>query len=231
MSPRKLNNPLNNHILSALPTDEYQRLSERLEPTELIYKDVLLEPNHEPEWLYFPTAGIVSLMSILEDKSTTETGLIGLEGMVGALPFLGRGVSNNYSLVQIPGTAMRIEVEALRREYDRSKFLSEIFLCYALKLFKQVSQVAACNNHHTVKQRTARWLLMLDDRSNCKTILMTHKLLSQMLGVRRSGITEIAHQMRQRGIIDYQRGKIEIIDRRALEAISCECYHVLKIDE
>ena len=117
---------------------------------------------------------------------------------------------------------MRIEVEALRRECDRSKILTTSLQRYGLELFKQVSQVATCNNHHTVKQRTARWLLMLDDRCDRGTILMTHELLSKMLGVRRSGITETANQMRQ-------RGKIEIIDCRALEAIACECYRVLKI--
>lgn len=224
-----MNSPLKNHILSALPTNEYQRLSDRLEPFELVYNDVLLEPKQEPEWLYFPTAGVVSLVSILDGKSTTETGTIGFEGVVGVLPFLGRGVANNYSVVQIPGTAMRIEAEVLRQECDRSKILTKILLRYALELFNQVSQVAACNNHHTIEQRTARWLLMLDDRSNRPRIDMTHELLSKMLGVRRSGITETAQHMRQRSIINYHRGKIEIIDRQALEAIACECYQVLKI--
>ena len=125
---------------------------------------------------------------------------------------------------------MRIEAEVLRQECDRSKILTKILLRYTLELFNQVSQVAACNNHHTIEQRTARWLLMLDDRCDRPTIHMTHELLSKMLGVRRSGITETAQEMRQRSIIDYHRGKIEIIDRQALEAIACECYQVLKIE-
>ncbi|MDJ0589396.1 MAG: helix-turn-helix domain-containing protein [Pleurocapsa sp. MO_226.B13] len=115
----------------------------------------------------------------------------------------------------------------LRAECDRNQKLQKLLLRYALKLFNQVSQTAACNNHHTVKQRTARWLLMLDDRSD-EELHMTQQLLSQMLGVRRTGITEVASDLQRQGIIDYRRGKIRILDRPALETIACECYQVLK---
>lgn len=224
-----LNRSPKNHILSALPSAEYQRLSDRLEPVALIKDDVLITPNRKLEWVYFPNEGIVSLILIMHDKSTTETGLIGSEGMVGTHPFLGGTTTNTYSIVQIEGTAMRIKAEVLRRECDRSENLTKALLHNASKLFQQVSQVAACNNHHTVNQRTARRLLMLADRTDKETLLMTHKMLSQILGVRRSGITETAFDMRQKGIIDYSRGKIKILDRQALETIACECYQVLKM--
>ncbi len=223
-----MNNPQNNHILSALPKKEYQRFSAYLEPVQLSLNNVLLKPDQKSELLYFPTKGIVSLMSVLDASSTTEIGLIGREGMVGTLPFLGKGTSYSQSIVQSPGWAMKVEVEALQAEYDRGEVLQKLLLRYALKLFNQVSQCSACNNHHTVQQRIARWLLMLDDRSDQDTLLMTHQLLAKMLGVRRTGVTEVAKQFQRQEIIDYQRGKIKILDRQALETIACECYQILK---
>jgi CRP-like cAMP-binding protein len=123
---------------------------------------------------------------------------------------------------------MQVEVDALQAEYDRQETLQKLLLDYALKVFNQVSQCSACNNHHTVQQRIARWLLMLDDRSDQKTLFMTHQLLSKMLGVRRSGVSEIAKQLQRQEVIDYYRGKIKILDRPTLEQIACECYQILK---
>ena len=226
-----VNNSQANKLLSALPKKEYKNLSNLLEPVELSAGEVLSSSDKELEFVYFPLEGIVSLISEMSNGATTEIGLVGPEGMVGTLQFIAEGVSQNRSVVQIRGEAMRIEAEALRVEFERSKTLQKLLIQYSLKLFNQVSQVAACNNHHTIKQRTASWLLMLSDRygENEKTLPMTHQLLSQMLGVRRTGITIAARQIQQRGIIDYKRGKIEILDRQALEKVACECYQVLKI--
>ena len=226
-----MNNSQANKLLSALPKKEYQNLSNFLEPVELSYGQVLLSSDEELEFVYFPLQGIVSLISEMSNGATTEIALVGSEGMVGTLQFIAEGVSQNRSVVQMRGEAMRIEAEALRVEFERSKALQKLLQQYSLKLFNQVSQIAACNNHHTIKQRTATWLLMLSDRygKNDKTLPMTHQLLSQMLGVRRTGITIAARQIQQRGIIDYKRGKIEILDRQALEKVACECYQILKI--
>ena len=226
-----VNNSQANKLLSALPKKEYQSLSNLLKPVELSAGEVLSSSDKELEFVYFPLEGIVSLISEMSNGATTEIGLVGPEGMVGTLQFIAEGVSQNRSVVQIGGEAMRIEAEAMRVEFERSKTLQKLLIQYSLKLFNQVSQVAACNNHHTIKQRTASWLLMLSDRygKNEKTLPMTHQLLSQMLGVRRTGITIAARQIQQRGIIDYKRGKIEILDRQALEKVACECYQVLKI--
>ena len=164
----------------------------------------------------------------MEDNSTSEIALIGKEGMVGTLSFLGEGRSNSQSIVKAQGWAMQIERSALRAEYNSSQTLQRLLLRHALQLFNQVSQCASCNNHHSVKQRTARWLLMLDDRSDHEFLSITQQLLSQTLGVRRTGITAVARELQTQGIIDYHRGKIKIIQRQALEAVACECYQVLK---
>ena len=222
-----MNNPKNNRLLAALPEAEYLRLINFLEPVELSLDEILLKARQKCEYLYFPTRGIVSLVSIMDDGSTTEIGLIGKEGMVGTLQFIGDDISYSQTIVQVKGTAMRIEPQVLQVEFNRSKILQKLLLGYTLELFNQVSQGAACNNHHSVKQRTARWLLMLDDRSD-NTLYMTQQLLSKMLGVRRTGVTEVANEIKQQGIIDYQRGQIVIIDRLALEAIACQCYQLIK---
>ena len=195
---------------------------------QLPLNEVLIGANQKIESLYFPTHGVVSLISVMQDGSTTEVGLIGKEGMVGTPQFLGNGVSNNRAMVQGEGTAIKIKTHILQKEFARSPSLQRLLLDYSLKLFNQVSQCACCNNHHSVKQRSARWLLMLDDRIDGKMLTMTQRLLSQMLGVRRTGVSVVASEFQRQGIINYSRGNITILDREALEAIACECYQFLK---
>ena len=127
-----MNNPQNNLILSALPEKEYQRFSIHLKSVQLSLNDILLQPNQQSKLLYFPTEGIVSLISEVDDSSTTEIGLIGREGMVGTLPFLGKGVSNSQSIVQSPGWAMQVELDALQTECDRHELMPNIAcrLCF-----------------------------------------------------------------------------------------------------
>ena len=206
----------------------YHSLSNRFESVQLSLGEILIEANRKVESIYFPIEGVVSLVSAMQDGSTTEVGLIGKEGMVGIPQFLGKGGSNNRSIVQVKGTAIKISAEVLQEEFERSLAIQRLLLKYNLKLFNQVSQCASCNNHHSVKQRSARWLLMLDDRIDDELLTMTQQLLAQMLGVRRSGVSEVASEMQRQGIIDYSRGNITILNREALEAITCECYQFLK---
>lgn len=222
-----MNNPKSNQILSALSQQEYYRLDVCLEPVRLNLDQILIEANQKTKSLYFPTQGVVSLISIMQDGSTTEIGLIGNEGMVGTLQFLGQGVANSRAVVQANGWATKIDAEVLRVEFNRGKMLQKLLLRYALKLFNQIGQCAACNNHHTVKQRTARWLLMLDDRSDHETLSMTHQLLSKMLGVRRTGVTEVASKFQKAGILQYKRGLIKINSEEKLEDAACECYWLI----
>lgn len=223
-----MNNPQSNRILSQLSSEEYRRVSYFLEPVELSLNEIIIKANKQCESVYFPTQGIVSLMLFMKDGSTTEIGLTGTEGMVGIFQFLGKSVCNTSALVQIKGTAMRLNIKTLQAEFDRGEKLQKLILHYALQLHNQISQCAACNNTHTVKQRTARWLLIIDDRTEPKTFFMTQQLMSKMLGVRRSGVTEVAAQMQRQGIISYQRGQVKVVDRPALEAVACECYQKLK---
>jgi CRP-like cAMP-binding protein len=223
-----VNNPLDNRLLSQLSSEEYRRVSDFLEPVELSLNEIIIKANQQCKSVYFPTQGIVSLMLFMNDGSTTEIGLIGTEGMVGTFQFLGKDVCHTSALVQMKGAAMRLDVKKLQTEFDRGEKLQKLILYYAWQLHNQISLCAGCNNTHTVKQRTARWLLMVDDRTESKTFFMTQQLMSKMLGVRRSGVTEVAAQMQRQGIISYQRGHVKIVDRPALEAVACECYQKLK---
>lgn len=223
-----MNEPRNNRLLSALPQSAFQRIGDRLETIQLTKGQILVESNQNVDLLYFVTQGLVSLISVMQDGSSTEIGLIGREGVVGLPQLLGNGVLHSRSMVQIKGSGIRVEAQVLKEEFNRGESLHQLLLQYNLKLFNQVSQTAVCNNHHTIKQRVARWLLMLDDRLEKKTLAITQQLLSQMLGVRRAGVTEAASEIKQSGIIDYQRGQIKILDRLALEAIACECYQIIQ---
>lgn len=223
-----MNNYQNNSILSGLSTKEYQRLSGGIKPVQLSLKEILIEANQPCKSVYFPTQGVVSLLLLMQNGSTTEIGLIGTEGMVGIFQFLGAGISNNRAMVQIEGEAMQLDINTLQAEFDRGETLQKSILNYASMLFIQVSQTAGCNNRHTVKQRVARWMLMMGDRSEEATFYMTHEFMSKMLGVRRTGVTEIAKNFQRSGIIDYHRGRVTILNHSVLETISCECYRKLK---
>ena len=216
-----------NRLLAALPQKVYQRLAPHFETVTLSLDQVLFKPDQKIESVYFPTQGVVSLISVMQDGSTTEIGLIGNEGVVEIFQFLGAEHVNSRATVQIKGAALRLDANVLQAEFDRGGMLQKLLLRYSLSLFNQVSQCAACNNHHTIEQRVARWLLMIQDRIDQIQIPLTQLFLSRMLGTRRASITEVAISLQQRGVIDQRRGRIIILDRKALEAAACECYQTL----
>ena len=223
-----MNNYQKNSILSKLSTKEYQRLSEAIEPVQLSLKEILLEVNQPCKSVYFPTKGVVSLLLLMQDGSSIEIGIIGNKGMVGVFEFLGSRISNNRAMVQVEGEAMRLDIDTLQLEFDRGETLQKLIYNHASRLFDQVCLNAGCSNKHTVQQRVARWMLVMSDCSERETFYMTHQLISQMLGVRRTGVTEIAKNFQRQGLIDYYRGRVKILNHSLLETISCECYRKLK---
>ncbi|MDJ0532679.1 MAG: Crp/Fnr family transcriptional regulator [Xenococcaceae cyanobacterium MO_207.B15] len=216
-----------NQILAALPQSEYQRLVPHLELVSLPGGRVLQEPGEPIKEVYFPNQAMISLVSIMSDGSTTEVGLVGNEGMAGLPAILGGNCTTSRSIVQIPGSAMKLSATVLQREFHRGSKLQEILLLYTQALLTQVSQTAACNRQHNIKERLARWLLLVQDSVLSNELPLTQEFIANMLGTRRSGVTVAAGKLQKAGIIRYHRGKITIINQENLEAAACECYSLV----
>lgn len=216
-----------NRILAALPADELERLGPQLELVELELREVLIDPNQVIGDVHFVEDGVVSIVGVMADGSAVETATVGHEGMVGLPVFLGAESMPAQAFAQIPGRAYRMSAAALRDEVRRGGALAALLGRYTQALFTLVAQSSACNRLHPVEQRCARWLLMSHDRVGRDTFELTHLFLSQMLGVRRATVTEVAGELQRRGLIDYTRGRITILDRPGLERAVCECYGIV----
>jgi CRP-like cAMP-binding protein len=216
-----------NHILASLPTCDYQHLVPYLEKVALPFEQILYEAGEPIEYVYFPERGIVSIVCIMEDGATVEISVVGNEGMVGMPVVWGGNLTTTCALVQVPGFAMRMKARLFKAEADRIDPLQKLLQHYTQALHTQISQAVACNRLHTIEARLARWLLSAHDRMHSDEFLLTQEFISQMLGTRRAGVTQAAGVLSKAGIIKYSRGKITIVNRRALEAASCECYEVV----
>ncbi|MEP1079589.1 Crp/Fnr family transcriptional regulator [Leptolyngbya sp. PL-A3] len=213
-----------NQLLAALSEKDYQRLAPYLKEMELTIGQVLHVPYEPIEYVYFPHHSIVSIVTTMEDGSTVEVGIVGRDGMVGIPVILGGGASPHETFVQVPSGATQIRASRLKRQFDQGEALQQLLLLYVQAFYTQVSQTAACNAQHTVELRLARWLLLIQDRIQSDTLPLTQEFISKMLGVRRPGVTDAAKALQQLGMIEYSRGKIMIVNRKALEASACECY-------
>jgi CRP-like cAMP-binding protein len=217
-----------NRILNALTRDEFERLSLYLEYVKMPLGEVLCRPNEPITHVYFPNSGAVSLVSTFEDGDSVEVGMVGNEGMFGVCAFLGSIATPLEAIVQLEGDGLRMRADVLRAEFKKGGQLQDLLLRYTQAFLTQVAQGAACNRAHGVGGRLAKWLLMSQDRAHSKELGLTHEFISQMLGIRRAGVTEAAGQLKQLGLINYRRGNVTILDREGLEAASCECYPILK---
>jgi CRP-like cAMP-binding protein len=217
-----------NRLLARLPEDEYRRLFPEPKSISLNLKHVLYQPRATIDFAYFPSEGVVSLLTVMEDGAGIELATIGNEGMVGLSIILGIPESPSRAVVQVPSVGLRMPVDRLKAATSRDTPLRRILLLYSGVFLFQVSQGVACNGLHSVQQRCCRWLLMTHDRvGGADEFPITHEFLSQMLGVRRPSITEVLRPLQKDGLIRYRRGKMTILDRTALEATTCECYGLI----
>ena len=217
-----------NRILTALTRAEYERLTPHLEPVTLWQGEILCRPDQPITHVYFPNRGTVSLVSTFEDGGSVEVGMVGNEGMFGVCVFLGSISTPLLAQVQLPGEGFRMRVEVLKSEFKKGGQLQDLLLRYTQAFITQIAQSAACNRAHHVEGRLTKWLLMCQDRSHSQELELTHEYIGTMLGTRRAGVSIAAHQLQQAGLISYKRGHIKIIDREGLEALSCECYPIVK---
>jgi CRP-like cAMP-binding protein len=217
-----------NHILNALTRSEYERLTPHLEPITLWAGEVLCRPDEPITHVYFPNHGIVSLVSSFEDGGSVEVGMVGNEGMFGVSVFLGSISTPLLAQVQLAGDGLRMRADVLKKEFEKSGQLQDLLLRYTQAFITQIAQGAACNRAHDVEGRLAKWLLMCQDRSQTNDLQLTHEVIGTMLGARRAGITVAAGVLKQKGLIEYSRGHITIMDREGLEALSCACYPIVR---
>jgi CRP-like cAMP-binding protein len=219
---------LQNHILAALPPGDLTRLSAGIEPARMPLGRVLYESGDTMRHIYFPTTSIVSLLYVMENGASAEIAIVGNEGVVGVSLFMGGETTPSRALVQSAGQAFRVSSQVLKAEFRRGGPLQHVLLRYTQALITQMSQTAVCNRHHSVEQQLCRWLLMSLDRLATNELTMTQKLIANMLGVRREGVTESAGKLQKLGLIEYHRGRITVLDRAGVEKQACECYQVVK---
>jgi CRP-like cAMP-binding protein len=220
--------PHQNHLLAALPIEEYARLVPDLEWVPLPLGEVLSEPGTQMRHVYFPTTAIVSLLYVMEDGASAEIAVVGNCGIVGVSLFMGGETTTSRAVVQSAGYAYRLKGQLLKNAFLHAGPMQRLLLRYTQALLTQMAQTAVCNRHHTVDQQLCRWLLLSLDRLESNELTMTQELIANMLGVRREGVTEAAGKLQQAGLIHYSRGKITVVDRPGLEARACECYAVVK---
>ena len=220
--------PRENRLLAALPAEDFARLRPHMKLTALPLGRVLHESSAQVRHLYFPVSGLVSLLYTLQDGATAELAVVGNDGCVGLAILLGGGTTPSRAVVQIAGHAYQVPSAAILEEFRRQGRLQSMLLRYIQARIAQVSQVAVCNRHHSVEQQLCRWLLLSLDRVPTSDIRVTHEQVSNMLGVRRTGITQAARTLARAGLIENRRGVIEVSDRAKLEAHACECYAAIK---
>ena len=218
---------IRNTLLAALPPDQLAQMRPSLRPVVFSQLQVLQAAGAPIDTVFFPEGGWVSLVLPLQDGGISEVGLIGAEGMVGLPLALGIDTAFTEALVQHPGVALSMSGASFGRMLDDVPALRPLLLRYNEALQAQVSQTAACNGNHQVKQRLARWLLMAHDRTEGDGLTLTQELLALMLGVHRPSVSLVAASLQQAGLIRYSQGAITITDRPGLEGASCECYRVV----
>jgi CRP-like cAMP-binding protein len=220
--------PKKNHLLAALPADEWARWLPSLEPVVMPLGEVLYESGMAMTHVYFPTTSIVSLLYVMEDGASAEIAVVGNEGIVGISLFMGGETTPSRSVVQSAGEGFRMRGQLLKNEFNRSGPVLHLLLRYTQALITQMAQTAVCNRHHSLDQQLCRWLLLSLDRLQAPELVMTQELIANMLGVRREGVTEAAANLQRAGLIQYRRGHITVVDRKGLERRTCECYAVVR---
>ena len=219
-----------NQLLAQLPEAEWQRWLPHLQPVELQLGQVLYESGATLEQVYFPSSAIVSLLYVMENGAAAEIAVVGFEGIVGISLFMGGGSTPSRAVVQSGGQGYALSADMIKVEFNRSGAVMHLLLRYTQALITQMAQTAVCNRHHSLDQQLCRWLLLSLDRLRGNELAMTQELISNMLGVRREGVTESALKLQKANLIQYSRGRITVLDRPGLERRTCECYAVVKTE-
>jgi CRP-like cAMP-binding protein len=219
---------MKNLLLSQLGQEDFELLEPYLKVTAFEQHSVLFEAEKEIRHVYFPTGAVVSLVVTLESGETVEAAMVGADGVVGASAALDGRVSLSRGIIQLPGDIVVCSLDGLKSAALQSPKLLSVLIRHEQTVYAQAQQSAACFASHHVQMRLCRWLLRARDLSGTDTLNFTQEYLAEMLGVRRTSVTAVAHALQSAGLIKYARGKIRILDAEALQDGACECYETVK---
>jgi CRP-like cAMP-binding protein len=214
-----------NLVLDSLPPQDIAKLS--LKTVTVSPGQVLYECDERMAYAYFPTTSVISCLHTTRTGATTETAVVGNDGVIGTALFLADGASPHQAVAQIGGNALRMPATLLQSEFARGGAFQTALLRYTHSLIIQISQTAVCNRLHPLEQRLCRWLLLCHDRVGGSELFMTQELIASMIGGRRESVTVAAGHLQDLGLLRYSRGHIAILSREGLERLTCECYELL----
>src|SRR5277367_6792767 len=219
---------LENLLLSALRSESRELLLAHTTAVDLPLRTALYEAEEVPKYAYFMTSGLASVVMTMTEGGTAEVGVIGKEGIVGAMHVLGAAPVQTRCFMQLKGSALRIPLSDLREAFRSSEEIRDRVLEFVQEQILSVSQIAGCNRLHGAEERLARWLLMVRDRIASDTLHLTQEFLAEMLGAQRTTVTLVAGILQESGLIEYRRGHVKILNRENLEHVACDCYQVTK---
>lgn len=219
-------NPQKNRLLARLAPKDFEALRPHLSAVELPLRMMLEKSGRNIEQVFFPESGFASVVAIQRNKTQTEVGLIGSEGMTGLAVLLGNHQTPNTTYIQLAGAGQQMPSDALRAVMTKNPGVQKTLLKYVQAFLLQASHTAICNARNRLDERLARWILMAHDRADGSTITLTHEFLSLMLGVRRAGVTQALNALVARGLIKSARSQITVLDRGGLEASAADSYGV-----
>jgi CRP-like cAMP-binding protein len=222
-----MSNKPTNLLLASLSAADLKLLEPHLKPLELPQHKVLWEAGQSVSAVYFPYDAVVSLVVTLSSGEAIEAAMVGRDGVVGALAALDGRISLSRAVVQISGHGASCDVEALKQATMQSATLYSLLIRHEQVVYAQAQQSAACNAMHTIEERLARWLLRARDLSRSDTLPFTQEFLAELLGVRRTSVSTVAHTLQQAGFLKYARGRIHIVNLEGLQESACECYYTV----
>ena len=215
-------------MLDAIPSDEFDSLTARFRKVDLPFRSCLVRADELLTSAYFPTSGVVSLVTLTRSGRTVEANQVGNDGIVGLPAFLGVDTMPLEAVVQVPGEALAIPIADLKHVSSTESSLSVVLKRYTYARLVETAQNSACHRLHSLEQRTVRWLLDTDDRVPGHEFAVTHDFLAMLLGVQRPRLSEVAARLQRKGLVAYARGRIRLVDRDGLLAASCDCYFVVR---
>jgi CRP-like cAMP-binding protein len=216
-----------NALLQSLADDDLAWLLPQFTRVPLRRRGIVQFSNSSMNDVYFIESGLISVLADTGKGKSVETRMIGPEGFIGIRVVLGKRESCHRRMVQVPGHALRMNSDKFAEVLEQNKYLHKVMLEYVHTIVIQTSQLNACNAHHSVQQRLARWLLMALDRGETDAIPITQKMLAGLLGVRRASVGECVAELEAKGIVELSRSLVKVVARRDLEDIACKCYSII----